>query len=72
MTIFFLNIWKLSTILAVVILLPITFMNEENKMTNFEHLMLCICFSVNLGFILGSAIFAATEIIEKIKKKFKK
>lgn len=41
-------------------------------MTNFEHLMLCICFSVNLGFILGSTIFAASVIIEKIKKKFKK
>nr|DAM52727.1 MAG TPA: Myc target protein 1 [Caudoviricetes sp.] len=40
-------------------------------MTNFEHLMLCICFSVNLGFILGSALFAVTEIIEKIKKKLK-
>ena len=33
--------------------------------------MLCICFSVNLGFILGSALFAVTEIIEKIKKKLK-
>ena len=41
-------------------------------MTNFEHLMLCICFSVSLGIILGSALFTVTEIIEKIKKKLKK
>lgn len=40
-------------------------------MTNIEHLMLTICFGINIGWILGGIMFIITETIKDIKEKHK-
>lgn len=38
-------------------------------MTNIEHLMLTVCFGMNVGWMLGSIMIIITDTIKMLKEK---
>ncbi len=40
-------------------------------MTNIEHMMLSMCFGMNIGWLIGSIIILITDGIKTLKQKHK-
>ena len=40
-------------------------------MTNIEHIMLSMCFGMNIGWLIGSIIILITDGIKTLKQKHK-
>ena len=40
-------------------------------MTNIEHMMLSMCFGMNIGWLIGSIIILVTDGIKTLKQKHK-
>lgn len=40
-------------------------------MTNIEHMMLSVCFGMNVGWMLGGLMFIITDGIKHLKEKHK-
>lgn len=40
-------------------------------MTNIEHMMLSVCFGMNVGWMLGGLMFIITDGIKLLKEKHK-
>ena len=40
-------------------------------MTNIEHMMLSVCFGMNVGWMLGGLMIIITDGIKRLKKKQK-